>query len=52
MILRNVVKDINPEKLGKIIYNVFVEMFDVETFNRDIHECNIIAEKILSEIDW
>lgn len=38
----------NKDKLGEIIYEIFLEMFDDCVFNKTIEECVEIAEKIIN----
>lgn len=38
----------NIDHLANTIYNVFIKMFGKDIFNKDINECILIANKILS----
>ena len=43
--------NVDIELLGKEIYNLFVQAFEISTFDKSMDECKIIAQKILNEIN-
>lgn len=43
-------KNISESILGEKVYNIFIEEFDNEIFNKTKEECNIIAKKIIKEL--
>ena len=43
--------NIDIELLGKEIYNIFVQAFGIPTFDKNMDECKIIAQRIMNEIN-
>lgn len=43
--------NIDIELLGKEIYNIFVQAFGIPTFDENMDECKIIAQRIMNEIN-
>lgn len=39
------------EFLEKEIYNIFVQAFDISTFDKSMDECRAVAQKIINEIN-
>ena len=44
-------KDINEDELAKEIQSIFIESFGSDTFDKNIHDCRVVARYLIDRIN-